>query len=57
LGAAIQRLPDGDVRRLEGTSLQWRLRVGDWRVIFTMAPSERTILVLLVRPRGAAYKP
>jgi len=29
--AAIGRPPAGDVRRLEGRSAQWRLRVGDWR--------------------------
>jgi hypothetical protein len=28
----------------------------DRRVIFMMTPSERTILALLVRPRGAACK-
>jgi mRNA-degrading endonuclease RelE of RelBE toxin-antitoxin system len=37
----------------------WRtaLRVGDWRVIFLLDPSQRTVYVLAVRPRGSAYKP
>jgi mRNA interferase RelE/StbE len=46
----------GEVRRIKGTSEEvFRLRVGDWRVIFTYE-SEATVLVLRVRPRGDAYK-
>lgn len=33
--AAAARLPDGDVRRLAGgLPIRFRLRVGDWRLIF-----------------------
>jgi mRNA interferase RelE/StbE len=58
---AVERLAEtgqGDVRRLAGTSEEvYRLRVGDWRVIFLQEESLVSILVLRVRPRGDAYKP
>ncbi len=53
---AIEKLPDGDVRRLEGGHDEWRLRVGSWRVIFTINNKARLIIVLLVSGRGDAYK-
>jgi len=56
---ALDRLvaEDGplDVRRLTGSE-QYRLRVGDWRVIFDHDPATRTILVRHVLPRGRAYE-
>ena len=56
--AAVRRLCEeshGDVRRLQGTDEVYRLRVGDWRIIFSY-PDDLTILVHRVRPRGDAYK-
>jgi mRNA interferase RelE/StbE len=53
---AIQELPAGDVKRLVGGTL-WRLRIGDWRVIFERDDERRLILVLEVHPRGSAYRP
>ena len=44
-----------DVRRLTGSE-HYRLRVGDWRVIFDHEPATRTILVRHVLPRGRAYE-
>ena len=44
-----------DVKRLRG-SLDWRLRVGRWRVIFRVDHGNITILVVSVSPRGDAYK-
>lgn len=44
----------GDVRRLHGQRDEWRLRVGDWRVRFTLR--EHNIVVLRVLPRGSAYR-
>lgn len=42
-----------NVRRLVGEDNLWRLRVGDWRVIYTM---DLVILsVTSVSPRGSAY--
>ena len=57
--AAIVRLAEaeqGDVKRLRSTGREWRLRVGDWRVIFTFEPSTQTLRVLRIAPRGRAYR-
>lgn len=54
--AAIGALPEGDVRRLRGGERLWRLRVGDWRVIFGRRDREQVIDVLAIRPRGRAYR-
>jgi mRNA interferase RelE/StbE len=42
------------VKRLKGEDNLWRLRVGDWRVIF----SQDFVVVYVVRiaPRGRAYE-
>ncbi len=57
--AGLRRLTEvvhGDVRRLQGTSEGlYRLRIGDWRVIFSYQ-ADSTILVVRVLPRGSAYQ-
>ncbi len=45
----------GDTRKLEGRSGQWRLRVGTWRVIFAFDPPG-SITVLSVSDRRDAYR-
>ena len=50
----IYKLPDGDVKRLQGFTNLYRLRIGDWRIIFTMTSTE--IYIEDVLPRGSAYK-
>jgi mRNA-degrading endonuclease RelE of RelBE toxin-antitoxin system len=45
----------GDVRKLQGPGNRWRLRVGDWRVIFVFAPPG-SITVLAVALRRDAYR-
>jgi mRNA interferase RelE/StbE len=43
-----------NVKKLQGREDEYRLRVGDWRVIFTQ---DGVILnVLKVRPRGGTYE-
>lgn len=54
--AAIEKLPDGDIKRLRGPERLWRLRVGEWRVIFDRRVADQTIDILAVRPRGRAYR-
>ncbi len=44
-----------DVRRLTGSE-HFRLRVGDWRVIFNYDRATQTVLVRHVLPRGRAYE-
>ena len=56
--AAVGRFAEsgqGNVKRLVGRDAEWRLRVGDWRVIFTIDHRARTVQVLRVRHRSAAY--
>lgn len=45
----------GDVKKLRGAREQWRLRVGNWRVIFTFDPPG-FMTVLAVVPRRDAYR-
>lgn len=56
ISSAIGRLPEGDVKRLRGPERLWRLRVGEWRVLFDRRSKENVIDVLAVRPRGRAYR-
>ncbi len=44
-----------DVKRLTGSE-HFRLRVGDWRVIFDYDGATETVLVRHVLPRGRAYE-
>ena len=43
-----------NVKRLKGSEGLFRLRVGDWRVIYT--EELLVLLVLKVAPRGSAYE-
>jgi mRNA interferase RelE/StbE len=55
--AALERFAksprEGDIRKLD--AVQWRLRVGDWRVRFSFDDEHLAIAVLRVLPRGRAY--
>lgn len=50
----IYRLPLGDVKRLQGYVNYYRLRIGDFRVIYSV--SGEAIIVSAVLPRGEVYK-
>ncbi|MCL2052622.1 MAG: type II toxin-antitoxin system RelE/ParE family toxin [Lachnospiraceae bacterium] len=50
---AIFKLPFGDVAKLQGFKDEYRLRVGDLRVLFHM--DSEIIKVNKVLPRGNAY--
>lgn len=57
--SALEELAEaghGDVRRLQGIEDQWRLRVGKWRVRFTLDPVSATLLIIRVLPSGDAYR-
>lgn len=54
LKIAIEKLPDGDVKRLQGYKNDYRLRVGNLRVIYSV--DDDIIIVKDVLPRGQAYK-
>ncbi len=51
---AIEKLPSGDVIKLQGLTDDYRLRVGDLRVLFSVY--DETIIIKDVLPRGQAYK-
>ncbi len=45
-----------EVTKLQGRE-GYRLRVGDWRVLYTVENDELVIYVVDVLPRGSAYTP
>lgn len=47
--------PALDVKRLQGEPC-FRLRVGDWRVIFDRQDAIKVISIERIKPRGDAYK-
>ncbi len=54
LKEAIERIPFGDIKKLKGYEKEYRLRVGDLRVLFTM--DAETLIINDIKPRGQAYK-
>lgn len=53
---AIVELPEGDIKKLKGMDELYRLRVGDFRVIFEKNDMELVIVVIDVGNRGQIYK-
>jgi mRNA-degrading endonuclease RelE of RelBE toxin-antitoxin system len=43
------------VRRLKGRPDEWRLRVGNWRVLLRLDRADTVIVVTAVKARGGAY--
>lgn len=57
--AAVRRYAEtqhGDVRKLEAQEGRYRLRVGEYRVIFRLERGRLVIVVLHVRHRSDAYR-
>jgi len=55
--AAIEKLPDGeDIRRLKGHDALLRLRVGEYRIIYTVDNGELIVYVIDADNRGEIYK-
>ncbi|MEW6048839.1 MAG: type II toxin-antitoxin system RelE/ParE family toxin [Bacillota bacterium] len=48
--------PGRDVDPVRGVPGLWRLRVGDFRVLFTVDKARRVVYIIAVRPRGQAYR-
>jgi mRNA interferase RelE/StbE len=47
--------PSGVVK-LEGASDLWRIRVGEWRVVYRISDRDRLVDVIAVRHRRDAYR-
>ncbi len=50
----INKLPLGDVKRLQGYINYYRLRIGNFRVIYSF--ENGIIIIMAVLPRGEVYK-
>ncbi len=50
------RRPDADIKKLAGYADRYRLRVGDYRVIYEIAGDQLIILVVGVGHRREAYR-
>jgi len=53
--AGNPRAPNPNVRKLIARQ-GYRLRVGDWRVLFDIDNGRLVVLVLAINPRGGAYQ-
>lgn len=51
---SIEKLPLGDVKKLTGYECEYRLGIGNLRVLFTF--ENDIITINEIRPRGKAYK-
>ena len=51
----IEGIPNGDIKPLSGSTRLYRLRVGDWRIVFSY-PDDKTVLIEKIAPRGGVYK-
>lgn len=54
-GLAANPRPPG-CRKLTGSKHDWRIRVGDYRVLYEIADTIRIVRVNRVRHRGEAYR-
>ena len=43
-------------RKLVGAQNRWRLRIGDYRVIYEIDDTDRGVNIIAVRHRGKAYE-
>lgn len=43
-------------KKLEGYSDLYRIRVGDWRIVYTIEDDQLIVLVVEISPRGGVYR-
>ena len=53
---AIMKLPDGDIKSLRGHNGVFRLRINDFRIIYSLDNETITITVIDAGNRGQIYK-
>ena len=51
----INAIPAGDIKKLQGHTELFRLRIGDWRILFSYIDAD-TVLIARISSRGDAYK-
>jgi len=54
--AADPTAPNSNLRPLKGVPNGFRIRVGDWRVSFTLDRQAGVMSVFEIAPRGGAYR-
>lgn len=52
---AVNQLPLGDVKKLQGKAEDYRLRVGSYRVIFSKDDENLVMYIIEIAPRGEVY--
>ncbi len=53
---AIYNLPNGDVKKLAGCKNEYRLRVGNYRIIYELNQNELIVIVTRADNQGQIYK-
>ena len=48
--------PPSGCRKLEGTDNLWRIRIGDWRVVYAIDDARTLVEVSVIRHRREAYR-
>lgn len=43
-------------RKLSGTEELYRIRVGDWRIVYAIEDERLVILIINIGPRGSIYR-
>ena len=51
---SIEKIPLGDIKKLKGFDTEYRLRIGDLRILFSM--EDDIITINDISPRGQVYK-
>lgn len=53
---AIMELPEGDIKKLKGIDSVYRLRIGDFRILFEKDDNKLIIIIIDAGNRGQIYK-
>ncbi|MFD3259809.1 type II toxin-antitoxin system RelE/ParE family toxin [Paenibacillus lentus] len=48
--------PELDIKRMQGTKNQYRLRVGSYRIVYSIFNDQLIIVIIKVSSRGDVYK-
>ncbi len=51
----LTKIPGGDIVPLKHSDGDYRLRIGDWRILFTYEDND-TVRIKKIAPRGEVYK-